>query len=37
MKTLANYLGCGNVYTALESIELKCTGFKDISEKIIPF
>jgi len=37
MKTLADYLGCGNVYTALGSVELKCTSFKDISDKIIPF
>ena len=37
MKTLLDYLGCGNIYTALESVELKCTSFKDISEKIIPF
>lgn len=37
MKALVDYLGCGNIYTALESVELKCTDFKDILEKIMPF
>ena len=37
MKTLVDYFGCGNYYTAIESVEFKCITFKDIFERIIPF
>ena len=37
MKSLVEYLGCGNVYRYKEVVEFKITKFDDLNDKVIPF
>ena len=37
MRSLIEYLGCGNVYKNKEAVDYIVTKFSDIYEKIIPF
>ena len=37
IRSLVEYLGCGNVYVYKEVVEFKITKLDDLSEKIIPF
>ena len=37
MRSLVEYLGCGNVYIDKEVVEFKITKFDDLYDKVIPF
>lgn len=37
MRSLIEYLGCGNVYKNKEAVDYIVTKFSDIYEKILPF
>jgi len=37
MKSIVEYLECGNVYNSENKVEFKITKFEDLAEKLIPF
>jgi len=36
MRSLVDYLGCGNVYKNREAVDLKITKFNDLTDKVLP-
>lgn len=37
MRSLAEYLGCGNIYKSRESFSLKVSKLDDLASKVLPF
>jgi hypothetical protein len=37
MRSLIDYLGCGNVYNDSEKVQFIVTKYKDLTDKVIPF
>jgi len=36
MRSLVDYLGCGNIYVDASAVENRVTKFSDLTDKIIP-
>jgi hypothetical protein len=36
MRSLVDYLGCGNIYVYASAVEYRVTKFSDLTDKIIP-
>jgi hypothetical protein len=37
IRSLVDYLGCGNIYITKKSVEYKISKIKDLTDKILPF